>query len=147
MLSVSSYGSICMQIPVFWGHGDKDPKVPIKLGMLGAESLKELGVPVEWKTYRGMGHDICKAEYADFRAFVEKVLASTVSTPFKPSSSEVDMNSSRSASCSSLVTKAKAYVGRFEKSEIVGMCSILTAISVAMLAAMLAAIFLRLSDQ
>uniref|UniRef100_A0A7S0WX56 Phospholipase/carboxylesterase/thioesterase domain-containing protein n=1 Tax=Pyramimonas obovata TaxID=1411642 RepID=A0A7S0WX56_9CHLO len=132
------------KIPVFWGHGDKDPKVPIKLGMLGAESLKELGIPVEWKTYRGMGHNTCKAEFIDFKAFVEKVLDSTVSSPFTPSSSEVE-TMSKTACSSRLLARGKAYVGRFEKSEVVGIVSIMAAISVAMLAAMLAAIFLRIS--
>ena len=129
-----------LQIAVFWGHGDKDPKVPIKLGMLGAESLKELGIPVEWKTYRGMGHTTCNAEYVDFKDFVEKVFVSTVATPFVPSSSEVEIRSRLKC----VIAKGKAFVERIENSELIGIVMILVAISVAMWAAMFVAIFLRI---
>ena len=40
-----------MQVPVFWGHCEEGCIVPIRLGRLGVDNLKELGVPVEWKTY------------------------------------------------------------------------------------------------
>jgi predicted esterase len=47
------------QVPLFWGHGDADMMVPMALGQMGSNSLRQLGVPVEFKNYAGMGHSSC----------------------------------------------------------------------------------------
>ncbi|KAK4228809.1 Alpha/Beta hydrolase protein [Podospora fimiseda] len=43
--------------PVFLGHGDQDPKVPLAHGKEAAECLKVVGFNnVSWNEYQGLGH-------------------------------------------------------------------------------------------
>eukprot|EP00959_Pyramimonas_sp_CCMP1952_P127019 2656564-Pyramimonas_sp.AAC.1 len=92
--------------------------VPFMFGQMGAESLKKLGVPVEWKSYAGMGHSSCAQELTDVRAFVEKQLAKVAVPP--PSASEVEAMSVKELKAY-LSSKGKDFSGCFEKSELVNL--------------------------
>ena len=94
-----------------------DPMVPMMFGKMGSDGLTALGVPVQWKTYAGMGHSSCAAELNDVRAFVEKALASSVPLP---TPSEVDSMSVKELKAY-LTTKGKDFSGCFEKSELVNL--------------------------
>jgi len=69
------------KVPLFWGHGDADMMVPMALGQMGSDSLRQLGVPVEFKNYPGMGHSSCPQELADVKVFVLKCLAASTPPP------------------------------------------------------------------
>jgi phospholipase/carboxylesterase len=55
------HGGINAKIPVFFGHGNFDPVVPIALGKKAFEFFKSNGNPVEWHAY-GMQHSACVEE-------------------------------------------------------------------------------------
>ncbi len=44
------------QTPVFQGHGDQDPLVPISLGQLGAEFIQKFIPGHTLRIYEGLGH-------------------------------------------------------------------------------------------
>lgn len=58
--------------PVLLCHGDADMVVAYRFGQASAEELKKAGLPVEFKTYRGMGHSACPEELQDVADFLEK---------------------------------------------------------------------------
>lgn len=49
------------QTPVFMGHGDHDPIVPLSLGSAAARQLQAAGYPVDWQTWP-MPHSVCMEE-------------------------------------------------------------------------------------
>lgn len=55
-------------------HGDADEVVIPKAGDRVNSVLKGAGIPVTYKTYRGMGHSSCPEEIADINEFLKKVL-------------------------------------------------------------------------
>jgi len=55
--------------PVFIGHGDADPVVPLWLGRESAEQLRDLGYEVIFRTYPMM-HNVVPAELQDVREFL-----------------------------------------------------------------------------
>jgi phospholipase/carboxylesterase len=59
--------------PIFMGHGQADPVLPLALGVQSRNFLKALGYPVEWHEYP-MPHSVCAAEIADIRRFLFRVL-------------------------------------------------------------------------
>jgi phospholipase/carboxylesterase len=59
--------------PIFMGHGQTDPVLPLALGVQSRNFLKALGYPVEWHEYP-MPHSVCAAEIADIRRFLFRVL-------------------------------------------------------------------------
>ena len=60
--------------PVFMAHGDYDAVIPMRYGRQGADTLEELGYPVEWSDY-GMGHEVCWQEIRDIAEWLQQVLA------------------------------------------------------------------------
>lgn len=61
--------------PVFFGHGTADPVVGQHWGEKSADLIREKGVSVEWKTYRGMQHSSCAEEFGDIKAFLDKAIS------------------------------------------------------------------------
>ncbi len=62
------------QTPIFMAHGDYDAVIPMRYGQQSAESLENLGYPVEWRDY-GMGHEVCWEEIRDIAEWLGRVLA------------------------------------------------------------------------
>lgn len=60
--------------PVFFAHGDADVVVQYAFGKASAEFLEKKGNPVEFKTYRGMGHSARDDELRDIAAFLKEKL-------------------------------------------------------------------------
>ena len=56
--------------PVFWGHGTRDPNIPIELATRGRTRLIEAGVPLVAKDYQ-IGHWIAPEELGDAVTMVE----------------------------------------------------------------------------
>ena len=42
--------------PIFFGHGEKDPLIPMKLGEDTRDFCKTLDLEVSWKQYASLGH-------------------------------------------------------------------------------------------
>lgn len=59
--------------PIFMAHGQRDPMIPIMLGLKSRDFLLKAGYPVEWHDYP-MAHSVCPAEIADIRNFLSRVL-------------------------------------------------------------------------
>lgn len=59
---------------VFFAHGDADAVVQYSFGTASAEFLKKKGNPVEFKTYRGMGHSARDDELRDIAVFLKERL-------------------------------------------------------------------------
>ena len=47
--------------PIFIGHGEQDPIVPLSLGSAAARQLGAAGYPIEWQTWP-MPHSVCMEE-------------------------------------------------------------------------------------
>jgi len=60
-------------LPVFVGHGNSDPMVPMMLGQALAERMKAMGHPVQWHSYP-MLHAVCPEEIADLSAWLRNTL-------------------------------------------------------------------------
>jgi phospholipase/carboxylesterase len=56
--------------PIYWGHGLRDPAIPIEIATLGRERLRAAGVPVENRDYE-IGHWMVPEEIAEAVALVE----------------------------------------------------------------------------
>lgn len=72
-------------LPIFWGHGDADEIVPLKLGQRSKDFLtREVGVKeasasgepgLSFNVYRGLPHSFDPGrEMADFEKWLAKVL-------------------------------------------------------------------------
>ncbi len=59
-------------LPIFVGHGTRDPVVPERLGRAGYERLKELGYRAEYATYP-MEHAVCMEEIEAISAWFRGV--------------------------------------------------------------------------
>jgi len=53
---LSTAAPVCLQTPVFMGHGQADEKVSAKLGEEGTATLRSLGRDVTWNSYEELGH-------------------------------------------------------------------------------------------
>ncbi len=60
--------------PVFVGHGDQDPMVPLAFGRSMYEVLRDGGWPVEWHTYP-VPHSVSQAEIADVGNWLQACFA------------------------------------------------------------------------
>ncbi|CAI4035049.1 hypothetical protein SMKI_12G1870 [Saccharomyces mikatae IFO 1815] len=69
--------SINVKTPVFHGHGDMDPVVPISLGKKAKQFYQEnCGIQdYEFKVYSGMAHSTVPDELEDLAAFMRKCLS------------------------------------------------------------------------
>lgn len=78
---VSSHAS---SLPVFWGHGTKDPLVNYQLGRISADFIiSEIGLPaapssgapgIDFHTYNALAHSIRGDELADLTSWLKKIL-------------------------------------------------------------------------
>ncbi len=57
-------------VPLFWGHGTRDPAIPHRLGVRGRETLLALGAHLTAHDYP-MGHQISPQELTDLAAWLE----------------------------------------------------------------------------
>lgn len=57
-------------VPWFLGHGQQDPKVPIKLGREAAEHFQALEFDVTWKEYEDLGHWYSGEMLSDVAQFI-----------------------------------------------------------------------------
>jgi phospholipase/carboxylesterase len=60
-------------LPIFCGHGDDDPVVPVTWGVGLARRLEVAGARVECRTYR-MAHGISPEELADMASFLRPLI-------------------------------------------------------------------------
>jgi len=56
--------------PVLMCHGEKDPVVKTIFGQKSAEILKQAGVSIDWRTFKGMMHSTCPAEMSIVHEFI-----------------------------------------------------------------------------
>ncbi len=61
-------------VPIFLGHGNADPVIPIARGRQSRDVLVGLGHPVEWHEY-AMPHSVCAAEITDLGRWLRRTLA------------------------------------------------------------------------
>uniref|UniRef100_T1J099 palmitoyl-protein hydrolase n=1 Tax=Strigamia maritima TaxID=126957 RepID=T1J099_STRMM len=64
-------------IPILQCHGDMDPLVPHKWGILTHEKLKSFAARAEFKSYHGMMHSSCDEEMQDVKTFIQKYTPSS----------------------------------------------------------------------
>ena len=60
-------------IPVFFGHGNQDPVVPVELGIFTRDFLLQRGMDVQFKMYP-MGHSVSADEIADLGIWLKGIL-------------------------------------------------------------------------
>jgi phospholipase/carboxylesterase len=62
-------------IPLFFGHGNFDPVVPIDLGKLAVDSLEEKGFTnISWNEYF-MQHSVCESEISAISQFIKDIFS------------------------------------------------------------------------
>jgi predicted esterase len=70
-------------VPIFWGHGVNDPLVPLPIGRLSKEELKNAGVKeakesgepgIFFKEYPGLAHSVDVGEIKDWANWLKKVI-------------------------------------------------------------------------
>ena len=52
----SKIGQISLTTPLFLGHGEDDQKIRYERGEEAAQTLRSLGMLIQWKGYSGLGH-------------------------------------------------------------------------------------------
>ncbi len=57
--------------PIFSGHGDQDPIVPLSLGSAAARQLESAGYSVQWQTWP-MPHSVCMEEVQSIDRWMEE---------------------------------------------------------------------------
>tara|TARA_A100001037_G_scaffold270901_1_gene266075 strand:+ start:73 stop:732 length:660 start_codon:yes stop_codon:yes gene_type:complete len=62
------------RLPIFVGHGEYDPMVPVKLGEQTREKLLEWGYPLEYKTYP-IEHSVDMQEIRDIGIWINERLS------------------------------------------------------------------------
>lgn len=67
-------GKDARRMPLFMGHGDHDPIVPVDLGEASAKRLRSAGFEVTWQTWR-MPHAVCPEEIAALDRWLEQRLS------------------------------------------------------------------------
>ncbi|MFW2438028.1 MAG: alpha/beta hydrolase [Arenicellales bacterium] len=58
--------------PVFMGHGNQDPIVPVELGLFTRDLLTERKMDVQWAVYP-MGHSVSAEEIADLGHWIKEL--------------------------------------------------------------------------
>ena len=61
------------KVPVFIGHGNQDPIVPVELGLFTRDLLQQRNMNIQFKMY-SMGHSISAEEILDIGYWLKKVL-------------------------------------------------------------------------
>jgi phospholipase/carboxylesterase len=62
-----------MNLPAFVAHGQMDPVVPLDKGKKAADTLRELGCAVTWRTYP-IPHSVSMDEISDIRGWLQETL-------------------------------------------------------------------------
>ena len=57
------------RLPLFWGHGNFDPLIPIGAAESGRAWLQERSYPLSWHVYP-MEHAVCAQEISDIRTWI-----------------------------------------------------------------------------
>ena len=70
----AALGPHAKSLPVFLAHGTADQVLRYEYGTLTNEKLGALGVSVDFKTYRGMGHSACQEEFQALATFIASCL-------------------------------------------------------------------------
>ncbi|KXT00262.1 hypothetical protein AC578_1227 [Pseudocercospora eumusae] len=60
------------QTPIFMGHGDADPVVRYAWGKATADTLKEWGWNVDFRTYKNLPHSAAPQEIQDLAQYLQK---------------------------------------------------------------------------
>ncbi len=60
------------QVPIFMGHGDHDPIVPVGLGQASVRALESAGFAVQWQTWP-MPHSVSPEEIVAIDEWLERV--------------------------------------------------------------------------
>ncbi len=63
-----------LKVPIFYGHGDSDPVIPLQLAYLSRGRLEQQGYVLEWHEYPGMQHGVSPKEIRDISLWLQKVL-------------------------------------------------------------------------
>eukprot|EP00928_Gymnodinium_smaydae_P090308 TRINITY_DN74132_c0_g1_i1.p1 TRINITY_DN74132_c0_g1~~TRINITY_DN74132_c0_g1_i1.p1 ORF type:complete len:355 (-),score=40.95 TRINITY_DN74132_c0_g1_i1:50-1027(-) len=62
-------------VPIFIGHGEKDPTVPYDLGEAAERALRRAGCTnVEFHSYKNLSHSAHREEFRDVRSFLRSCL-------------------------------------------------------------------------
>lgn len=61
--------------PIFLGHGNADPLVPLQIGQMSEVLIKKFNPHVEMHVYNGMGHSSCGQEMQDVKTFLANQIA------------------------------------------------------------------------
>lgn len=72
VVPVPDDGTVLDGVPVFWGHGTRDPAISHTLGEKGRRRLLELGVDLTTRDYP-IGHGIVAEELADLGEWWERI--------------------------------------------------------------------------
>ena len=59
--------------PIFMGHGDQDPVIPLRHGLESKQKLEDAGYRVTWRTYP-MPHAVCPDEIRDLADWLSGIL-------------------------------------------------------------------------
>ena len=62
-----------LALPIFMGHGQGDPMIPIMRAATARENLIRLGYDVTWRDYP-MAHQVCLEEIEDIAGFIREIL-------------------------------------------------------------------------
>mmetsp|Transcript_19105 Transcript_19105/g.36542 ORF Transcript_19105/g.36542 Transcript_19105/m.36542 type:complete len:292 (-) Transcript_19105:522-1397(-) len=62
-----------LAVPWIWGHGDADPIVPYAMGKWSSDSLKKMGVDLEWHCYPKQTHIASPEQFRHVADFLEKL--------------------------------------------------------------------------
>ncbi|RKH28319.1 phospholipase [Corallococcus praedator] len=62
-------------------QGEDDPIIPVQQTLARVADLKAVGVPIDVRTYAGVGHDVSLQLVEDWRAFLRQALQSSGSSP------------------------------------------------------------------
>lgn len=61
-------------VPIFMGHGTRDPVIALDRAAASRDAMKALGYNVEWHEY-AMEHSVCPEEIGDMQGWLRRVLA------------------------------------------------------------------------
>ncbi|KAI5780846.1 Alpha/Beta hydrolase protein [Geopyxis carbonaria] len=68
--------ALCLETPVFFGHGVDDEKVAVGQGEKAAEVVRKMGMDVTWKAYEGLKHWYNDGELWDMAAWMKERMQS-----------------------------------------------------------------------
>ena len=57
-------------VPVFMGHGDRDPLVKYEWGVRTAKAMEDMGWKVDFRTYKGLVHSAAPEEIDDLERYI-----------------------------------------------------------------------------